>query len=219
MSATRSHLRAPQQRLPSGRHGLTHETIVASQRGRLLDAMAAAVADKGYATVTVSDVVERAGVSRRTFYEQFADKEECFLAAYDTGVEIVLGAIRRAVTPLPEEDWRARARASVTTFLDVLAAEPYFAWALVVEVMAAGRPALKRHSEIMGLFAHIWSRIFELARREDPTLRALPNEVFATLAGGLEELVRDGLRTDGARSLPMLADPILRSVLAIFGTE
>src|SRR6266498_996015 len=71
MNANRQHLRASQDRLPSGRHGLTRETIVASQRGRLLDAMAAAVAEKGYAETTVSDVVDRAGVSRRTFYEQF----------------------------------------------------------------------------------------------------------------------------------------------------
>ncbi len=181
--------------------------------------MAAAVAEKGYAETTVSDVVDRAGVSRRTFYEQFPDKEACFLAAYDTGVEIVLGAIRRAVEPIGEREWRARARAAVETFMGVLASEPYFAWALVVEVMAAGRPALKRHGEIMGLFAQIWSRVYDLARREDPSLRPLPDGVFATLAGGLEELVREGLRARGAKALPKLNETILSAVLAIFGTD
>ena len=219
MSATREHLRPPQDRLPSGRHGLTRDMVVASQRGRLLDAMASAVAEKGYAAVTVSDVVDRAGVSRRTFYEQFDDKEACFLAAYDTGVELVLGAIRRAVEPIGEDDWRGRARASIETFLGVLAAEPYFAWALVVEVMGAGRPALKRHGEIMALFAHIWSRVYDLARRENPALRPLPHEVFATFAGGSEELVRESLAANGARSLPKLNEPIFRAVLAIFGTD
>src|SRR5258706_9322051 len=61
-------------RLPSGRHGLTREAVVASQRGRLVDAMAQVVAEKGYPAATVADVGERAGGSRRTFYEQFADK-------------------------------------------------------------------------------------------------------------------------------------------------
>lgn len=219
MNATPGQLRPPQDRLPSGRHGLTREIVFASQRGRLFDAMAAAVADKGYAAVTVADVVERAEVSRRTFYEQFADKEACFLATYDVGVEFVLGAIRQAVEPIPESDWRGRARASVKTFLDVLAAEPYFAWALVIEVMGAGRAALKRHGEIMELFAQVWSRTYELARREDRSLPRLPHEVFETLAAGSEGLVREALHTRGAKALPKLHQPILRAVFAIFGTN
>lgn len=219
MSASPKQLRPPQDRLPSGRHGLTRDVVLASQRGRLLDAMAAAVADKGYAAVTVADVVERAGVSRRTFYEQFDDKEACFLATYDIGVELVLGAIRKAVDPIPETDWRDRARVSVKTFLDVLAAEPYFAWALVIEVMGAGRAALKRHSEIMGLFAQVWSRLYDLARREDRALPVLPSEVFATLAAGSEGLVREELHTRGAKALPKLHQPILRAVFAIYGTR
>jgi AcrR family transcriptional regulator len=181
--------------------------------------MAWAVAEKGYAAVTLADVVERAEVSRRTFYEQFEDKEACFLAAYDTGVELVLGAIRRAVDPIPEGDWRRRARVSVKTFLEVLAAEPYFAWALVIEVMGAGRAALKRHGEIMELFAQVWSRLYDLARNEDRSLPSMPHEVFTTLAAGSEGLVREALHTQGARSLPKLHEPILRAVFAIFGTS
>ncbi|HEV7687975.1 MAG TPA: helix-turn-helix domain-containing protein, partial [Acidimicrobiia bacterium] len=120
----------PSSRLPSGRHGLTREAVVASQRGRLVDAMAQIVAEKGYPATTVADVVERAGVSRRTFYEQFADKEACFLAAYDVGLTVVLSRIREAVEGVPERlpppssgghppapgstgGWRERARAGV----------------------------------------------------------------------------------------------------------
>lgn len=207
----------PSERLPSGRHGLTRETVLASQRGRLLEAMAHAVAEKGYAGVTVSDVVDRAGVSRRTFYEQFPDLEACFIAAYDTGVELVLGQIRAATDHIPIEDWRARARAAVAAFLNILSEEPEFAWALVVEVMAAGRAAVARHAEMMGLFAGIWAHTYEYARREDPGLRELPQEVFAVIAGGTEEMTREGLRARGAAALPELADEILRAVFAIFG--
>src|SRR5438105_1831196 len=92
----------PATRLPSGRHGLTREAVVASQRSRLIDAMAQVVAERGYPATTVADVVERAGVSRRTFYEQFADKEACFLAAYDVGLTAVLGRIKEAVEGVPE---------------------------------------------------------------------------------------------------------------------
>src|SRR5690242_3020391 len=71
------------------RHRTAREAVMASQRGRVLEAMVKAVAEKGYAATTIADVVARAGVSRRTFYEQFRDKEACFLAAFDTGVAFV----------------------------------------------------------------------------------------------------------------------------------
>src|SRR3954463_3168983 len=78
--------------LPRGRHAAPREVVAESQRERLLVAMADAVAEKGYAHAAVADVIERAGVSRRTFYEHYANKEECFLAAYDAGVSGMLDA-------------------------------------------------------------------------------------------------------------------------------
>ena len=69
--------------------------VTKTQRERMLDAMARAVAAKGYAKVTVADVVALAGVSRRTFYEHFADKEQCFLATYVAATDIVLGSVDR----------------------------------------------------------------------------------------------------------------------------
>src|SRR5215208_4754465 len=106
--------------LPRGPHHLAREEVLASQRGRMLEAMAQVVADKGYGAATVADVIERAGVSRKTFYEHFKDKEACFLAAFDTAVEIVLAAVRGADpgTGGPVE----RARARVRPYLQVLAA-------------------------------------------------------------------------------------------------
>ena len=75
-----------------------------------------AVAEKGYARVVVADVIERAGVSRKTFYEQFSNKEDCFLAAYDAGVDGLLAAIDEALATLAP-DWLAaapRARSTCT---------------------------------------------------------------------------------------------------------
>ena len=69
--------------LPRGRHDLPRETIEADQLHRLFNAMAEALAEHGYSCVTVAHVIERAGVSRRTFYEYFESKEDCILAAYD----------------------------------------------------------------------------------------------------------------------------------------
>jgi AcrR family transcriptional regulator len=210
-------------RLPSGRHGLAREAVVASQRGRLLDAMAHVVAEKGYAATTVADVVERAGVSRRTFYEQFADKEACFLAAYDAALAVVLGRIREAVEATgptgraAAAGWRDRARAGVEAFLTLLASEPAFARALQVEILTAGPAALERRAHMLVMFAGIWRNVHEAARAEEPGLPARPEEIFPVLTAGLEELVRDCIRTRGTEALPELAGPILRTVFAVFG--
>lgn len=180
--------------------------------------MAAVVADKGYAATTVADVVERAGVSRSTFYEQFEDKQAGFLAAYELGVEIVLGRLGEAAAELPEGgDWRARVRSDLATYIQVLTDEPAFARALHVEVLAAGSAAIERRAEMFALFADRTRRRHGLARREDPELPALPPEAFLLHTGGLDELIRECLRTRGADALPELVEPALRATLALFG--
>jgi AcrR family transcriptional regulator len=197
---------------------MTREAVVASQRGRLVDAIAQVVAEKGYPATTVADVVERAGVSRRTFYEQFPDKEACFLAAYDVGLAVVLGRIRDAVeTGGPGAGWRARARAGVEAFLTLLASEPAFARALQLEILTAGPAALERRAGMLVMFSGVWRSVHDQARAEDPAVPALPDEVFTILTAGLEELIRDCIRTGGTAALPDLAEPILRTVVAIFG--
>lgn len=205
------------QRLPSGRHRLAREDVIASQRKRLLAATAQAVADKGYALTTVSDIVERAGVSRRTFYEQFPGKEECFLAAYDYGVEIVLGRMAEAARAGEADDWRARLRSDLETYLQVLAAEPDFAWSLHIEVLGAGQAALERRATIFELFSERTRRAHENARADDPELPELPAEIFRLHTGGMDELIRECLRTRGAAGLPELAGPAVEMTFAMFG--
>ena len=205
-------------RLPSGRHGLTREAVARSQRTRLVDAIAQVVAEKGYPATTVADVVERAGVSRRTFYEQFPDKEACFLAAYDAGLAAVLCRIGEAVEVDPTAPWRERARAGVESFLALLASQPAFAQAIQVEILTAGPAALDRRTGMLVMFGGIWRNVHERARAEEPDLPPLPDEVFTVLSAGLEELIRDCIRTRGPAALPELADPILRAVFAVFGS-
>src|SRR5436853_2541679 len=106
--------------LPGGRHAAPREVVVESQRARMLGAMAGAVAEKGYAHTAVADVIERAGVSRKTFYEHFDNKEACFLVAYDAGVELLLGAIEDGMASARGGTWLDRARAGTTAYLDAL---------------------------------------------------------------------------------------------------
>src|SRR5918996_5397040 len=91
-------------RLPAGQHKLPREFVLRSQRDRMLDAMAQACAFEGYGGATVAAVIARAGVSRRTFYEHFRDREDCFLAAYDAILAQFFGHVIPAYER-PELDW------------------------------------------------------------------------------------------------------------------
>jgi AcrR family transcriptional regulator len=149
------------QQLPRGRHGLSREQVLASQRGRMLAAMAEAVAEKGYVRTAVADVIERAGVSRETFYEHFSDKEDCFLAAYDAGVEALLEAMDDAVVGSragPEK----RLDRVLSAYFAGLAAEPAFARAFLIEVYAVGPRALERRAELQRRFVATMAEIFGL---------------------------------------------------------
>ena len=125
--------------------------MVSNQRDRILDAVAHKVAANGYAEVTVADVIARAGVSSKTFYELFSGKADCFLAAFDAAVEILLGRVRAVFAAMPEAT-PARARAVLQAVLEVLAAEPAFARMSMVEAPAAGPAGRERYTSVLQRF-------------------------------------------------------------------
>lgn len=200
-----------------GRHPLTREAVAASQRARILEAVALAVAEKGYAATIVTDVVARAGVSRRTFYEQFPDLESCFLAAYEAGRERLMRRIRDAVARLPEADWRGRARESLRAYLEGLAAEPAAAWAFTIEAMGAGPKALEGRAAILGHWVGQWRALQKIARREDPAIKPADDARLLALVGGIEELVRDCLRKGEPQQLTKLTETATDIAIAVIG--
>lgn len=126
--------------LPRGRKDLSREEVLASQRGRMLAAIAEAVAEKGYAAATVADVITRARVSRATFYESFANKEDCFVAAYEAAADVLAAQVSRSVSTT-SGDLRTKLRAAMRTYCDLLAANQATARALIIE--SAASPALR----------------------------------------------------------------------------
>jgi AcrR family transcriptional regulator len=196
------------RRLPRGPHRLAREEVLASQRGRMLEAMAHAVAGKGYAATTVADVVGGAGVSRKTFYEHFRDKEECFLAAWDAGVQVLVDAVERAALEA-EGEWRGHIRAGVRAYLHALAAQPDFARTFLIEVLAAGPEALERRAEVHARFAELLKTLHESYRADHPDeIPELPDEVFIATVGAVNELVTDRVRKGRTAELPELEDVI-----------
>jgi AcrR family transcriptional regulator len=134
-------------RLRAGRHSLPRERVEEVQRARLLGAMVEVVAADGYQGASVSRVVARAGISRRTFYELFAGREECFLAALERGIAEI--ATQMGEVYAREDTWSEGVRMAVATGLACLNAEPEFARACVVEALGAGPAVLARRARLL----------------------------------------------------------------------
>jgi hypothetical protein len=84
-------------------------------------------------------------------------------------------------------------------------------------VLAAGPAALAHRAELLGVLASRIANLGDLARRDDSAVRELPPAVFALFTGGLDELIRDRLRTGSSAALHDLADPVLEATYAMFG--
>jgi AcrR family transcriptional regulator len=174
------------EQLPSGRsrHGLSPEEVAATQRARLLDGLIEAVAQKGYAALTVGDVAAAARVSRRTFYEHFRDKEDCFMAAIDDGTQEVLGEMAAAAASA--DGWLGAVRASVAAYMRAFVERPDFARAFNIEILAAGPRALEFRAEVHRRFAEMYRDLYADARTQEPELPELPEVTFRL--ADLEEL-------------------------------
>ena len=196
------------ERLPRGRHRLSREEVADSQRARLLRAMAEAVAERGYANTPVANVLERAHVSRESFYEQFANKEECFLAAYDAAAEVVLAGQADAIDAAGADDPVARLGAALERYLEMLAAEPAIARTFFVEVYAAGDAALARRVAVQQRFT---DTVAGLVGARTPEQRFACEAAVAAVSGLVTQRVCAG-RTD---ELPALHAPLMHHVRAV----
>ena len=194
--------------LPRGPHRLTRAQVSASQRDRLYRAIIDVVAEKGYARVSVSDVLARARISRATFYEHFADKEDCFLSAYDATVERLLGRIRRLADEATTADARARLGALIDAYLATIAAEPPLARTFLIEVYAVGPKALERRSAVLERFVDLLSGLLIGAPGwpDDPSTHRLRCEAFV---GALGSLVTTRVARGDFGALADLREPML----------
>ncbi len=167
---------------PAGVRTIPAGLVSAVQRERLLAGMLVATAELGYREVCVEDVLERAGVSRPTFYEHFENKEDCFLQAFDSGAERMWTRLAAAASE-GGESWRDRLRMGLEELLRFIAAEPDTARALIVEARAASPAALLRRDAVLDGFT---ACIDAWVREEAATPSAL---AAAGIVGGIEALL------------------------------
>lgn len=141
--------------LPRGRHGLPRDQVVASQRNRILNATARAMAENGYSRTSVAVILKGAGVSRETFYEQFRSKEDCFEAAYERALQQLLARLIEVRAAGAELDLQARISWIFDVYLRHLADDPASARLFLVEVYAVGSAAIARRTELQHLFVDL----------------------------------------------------------------
>jgi AcrR family transcriptional regulator len=211
---------APQNRqaeppalLPRGPAALPREVVATAHRRRVLNAMAQAVAEKGYVATSISDIVSRARVSRSAFYGCFADKEACFLAGYAEEAERHFGMIAGAAA---EPDWWQQLRSGVSAYVRGLEAYPGFARSFLIEILTAGPKALELRSAVYERYVSLMKDWYESAPA-GLELPPLPDEVFRAAVGATNELVVTRLEREGAGATPALEDLVLYSLLALFG--
>jgi AcrR family transcriptional regulator len=197
----------PSAQLPKGRHGLSREFIASNQRERLLDAMANVVAEKGYAATRVVDITDYAGVSRKTFYELFTDKEDCFLAAYDAITALLMDKMAKGLAATAEDTWEAKVGALLGAFLRFLAAEPAFARMCIVEVLGSGPRGLARRDAAVQAFYPIVDQLPRSQPGADQWLSELTPQ-FVT--GGIFEVVYAAIRRGETERLPELEEDLTR---------
>jgi AcrR family transcriptional regulator len=189
----------------------------AIHRLRLLEGFAAAVSAHGYATTTIAHIVKNARVSKRTFYEHFADKEECFLALYAEAGEIVRREVEQALRA-PAASWEAQLDAGLDAYLNALERNPALTRACLVEIQAAGRRALELRLRGRAKFAAALRAFVERTRVDHPRLRPLSAPMATAVVGGIDELLLVNVEAGAKARLTELretASELIRAVLGV----
>jgi AcrR family transcriptional regulator len=186
---------------------LSREFVAANQRERILEALADAVSAAGYAATSVEDIVSAAGVSRRTFYDNFSSKEDAFLAAYDAIAGQLVQRVYAAYDSTDE--FTLRVWRCLQKFLEFLSEHPHYADACIVEVLVAGPAALAKRNAVMTGFADLLCQAAEsLEQRPRP-----PRLAAETIVGGIYEIVYSRVLQGQAAQLPELLPDLAYSMM------
>jgi AcrR family transcriptional regulator len=193
--------------LPRGPQALPREEVAAHQRKRLFEALLALVNERGFAGVTISELVRSAGISRRSFYEHFENKEQCLLAAFDDSIELLARRIAEGFDP--GEGWNGQIEGILRALFDATAERPQAARLVCVEVSAAGPEGVERWAQGAARLEGVLEVMFEQA----PGPGTIPEPVAKAVVGALRKILYArvlsakpgrGLRTELNRALPGL---------------
>jgi AcrR family transcriptional regulator len=182
-------------------------------RGRLLDGLAQSIVERGYRETTVADVVRIAKTSKRTFYDQFASKEECFIELLRANNEDLIVTIRGSVDP--EAQWDDQIRAAAGAYVDHIASRPAITLSWIREAPALGAVALPLHRLAMGQLTDMLVDLTDSPGFRRAALPPIDRPLALILLGGLRELT--ALTVEAERDAREILDPAVTAALAILG--
>lgn len=190
------------------RPALSREFIAGHKRRRIMDAIAELTAEQGYDATKIGDIVRRAGVARKTLYDNFEGKEEVFLAAFDAGVDEALARIEADCAEL-EGDWEEKVQVGLASFLRYVAENPALARMCMIEALSATQTATERYEAAM-------QRFVDLTKRTVPQDDQLPETIEETLVGGVAWIVYQQIRRQEAEKAEDLLPELSEFMLAPF---
>jgi AcrR family transcriptional regulator len=192
--------------LQPGRHVLPREFVAQHKRRRITDAIAELTAEHGYEATKIGDIVSRAGVARKTLYDNFDGKEDVFLAAFDTSADEALERVETACKAAGA-GWEERVEAGLAAFLGFVGDEPARARMCMIEAMSATPTASQRYEAAV-------QRFVALAKDNAPPHEQLPETIEETLVGGVAWIVHQKIRRGEAEKAPELLGELAEFVLA-----
>lgn len=206
LTMARPQTKTETQVLPRGRHGLPRELVVENQRARLISGMIGTVAEQGYAKATIANVIAAARVSRKTFYESFANREDCYRAAYEATFEFLRD---RVAAGSENEEWPESVRAGIAAFLESLGAHPDLAAFFLISPGSVGDESAERHRTAIRELVDVL-----LAKMPADSEFSAATEIRAeALAGGLSRLAAMQVSSDRATELPALLPDLVELFL------
>ena len=182
-------------------------------RTRLLDGLASVLTDKPYADVTVADVVARAHVSKRTFYEQFPSKEACLLMLGERLGDEVLALV--AATYRHESEWVDQLRNVTEVYLGCMASQPSVLRALYIDLPTLGPQGLALRRRVTDRFAEFLILQVEQFRLIEPRKRPLTPLMASAVVGGVNELILRAIEEDRTADLPALTPTLTEFIQAV----
>jgi len=184
-------------------------------RDRLLDGLADSIGERGYRDTTVADIVRHARTSKRTFYEQFASKEECLIELLRRNNEDLIAGIRAAVDP--EADWREQIRQAAVAYVDHIAARPAITLSWIREAPALGAAAQPLHRLAMEHLTDMLVDLTDSAGFRRASLSPISRPLALILLGGLRELT--ALFVEDGRDVRGILEPSITAASAILGPQ
>ena len=187
---------------------LSREFVAVHKRRRIMNAIAELTAEQGYDSTKIGDIVRRAGVARKTLYDNFEGKEEVFLAAFDAAVDEVFRRVEESCAEAGD-GWEEQVQAGLAAFLRYVAEEPALARMCMIEALSATPAATERYEKAV-------QRFVDLTKSTVPHNDQLPETIEETLVGGVAWIVYQQIRRGETEKAEDLLPELSEFMLAPF---